>query len=578
MKHKSIIAALLLAPPSALFAAEPIPVEKSLPQSALDLASDTAWTLSVDGGTPRPIKVPGGGWNSDRQEPQIPIKSVKDFVLYERKVEIPASAAGQAVLLECDAVNYGAEILLDGKSAGEHHGALMPFEVDLTSLVHPGQTHVLQIKAFPRQHYKTVKTENRRLRSSIPVGFDYGDYASDNARSKFAYGITRGIKLVIAPTVRVADVFIKPSVPASNLTAEVTLQNHTRTEKVVRLSAAFHAWNQGADWKYPAVPEKEARVPANGKTVVTLGPVSWTLGPKSYWWPNIPFREDYQAQLHFLDVNLREGETIRQSVSTRFGFCTHAEGPLYYTVNGVRVNGRSDATTESQLDYDAYSAPAFTAPTKPGTGCQETWRRYMRVGMNMNRVHQGTPTEYMMQAADETGFLLIPETALRGASDQGWHDIYTPETVRDLARACRQHPSTARYCLSNEIQWHDTDFTEEWRSLIDAILEVDDTRPLVYEVYDKKFSVATAKGLRMGSPPSRLPLLRDEQSSDQRIEGIKRGHAYLMHHYPARMPRPAKEMFGIGEYAWGGQGGGLDSFIQGAPDMRRNDICYFAGW
>ena len=39
----------------------------------MDLASDTDWTLSVDAGAPRPIKVTaGGGWNSDRQEPQIP--------------------------------------------------------------------------------------------------------------------------------------------------------------------------------------------------------------------------------------------------------------------------------------------------------------------------------------------------------------------------------------------------------------------------------------------------------------------------------------------------------------------------
>ena len=36
-------------------------------QREIDLASDTAWTLSVDGGPPRPIKVTAGGWNSDQQ-------------------------------------------------------------------------------------------------------------------------------------------------------------------------------------------------------------------------------------------------------------------------------------------------------------------------------------------------------------------------------------------------------------------------------------------------------------------------------------------------------------------------------
>ncbi|MEI8235522.1 MAG: hypothetical protein WCH57_12690, partial [Verrucomicrobiota bacterium] len=36
----------------------------------MDLASDKDWTLSVDGGSARPIKVTAGGWNSDQQEPQ----------------------------------------------------------------------------------------------------------------------------------------------------------------------------------------------------------------------------------------------------------------------------------------------------------------------------------------------------------------------------------------------------------------------------------------------------------------------------------------------------------------------------
>ena len=59
-------------------------------QYAIDLTSDTAWTLSLDGAAPRPIKVPGGGWNSDQQSPPIQVmKDVKDFEIYERTITIP---------------------------------------------------------------------------------------------------------------------------------------------------------------------------------------------------------------------------------------------------------------------------------------------------------------------------------------------------------------------------------------------------------------------------------------------------------------------------------------------------------
>ena len=34
--------------------------------------------------------------------------------------------------------------------------------------------------------------------------------------------------------------------------------------------------------------------------------------------------------------------------------------------------------------------------------------------MSANRIHQSTPTQIMLDAADEVGFALQPETAIRG--------------------------------------------------------------------------------------------------------------------------------------------------------------------
>ena len=46
-------------------------IVRAEPLREVDLASDTAWTLRIDGGPPRAIRVPGGGWNSDLQSPMI---------------------------------------------------------------------------------------------------------------------------------------------------------------------------------------------------------------------------------------------------------------------------------------------------------------------------------------------------------------------------------------------------------------------------------------------------------------------------------------------------------------------------
>ena len=129
-----------------------------------------------------------------------------------------------------------------------------------------------------------------------------------------------------------------------------------------------------------------------------------------------------------------------------------AEGP-WYLCNGVRVNFIADATPEPGMsDYDAYStSPAFLPSTGPGTGAVETWRRYMRIGINANRLHQSTPTQHMMDAADEVGFMLQPETAIRFDCPLPMTPLFL-QSVQELAHATRIHPSTFSFSLLNEVR------------------------------------------------------------------------------------------------------------------------------
>jgi hypothetical protein len=164
----------------------------------------------------------------------------------------------------------------------------------------------------------------------------------------------------------------------------------------------------------------------------------------------------------------------------------------------------------------------------------------------------------MLDVADELGFMLIPETAIRGCQAQEWHAQYLPQAVRELARFCRNHPSVCRYSLCNETK-------PEWiPDLVDAIEPEDGTRPLVFE--------------------------DNQVNRPARIEGRRgKGHAYAMLHYRAH-PRPVEMITGLGEYAWQWDGhqqtgrdalfgsGGLEEFTYVGADMRRWDVAYMAGW
>ncbi len=355
----------------------------------IDLASDTDWTISLDGKPPRPIKVPGGGWNSDRQEPRIQeMMDVNDYVLYERKITIPKVFGEETARIHFGAVAHGCEVFLDGQKVGEHHGPQVAFDIDLTTAAKPGQEQVLQVKAFHRRHYMKPG-ENI---ADVAVGWDYPEGADEATKkeanfwyswhglSKVGYGIVRSISLVVEPVVQIQDYFIRPSVTKQELSADVWIRNASKQDRTVDLKAALSSWNK-RDWAYPTLPPVEATIPACQVVKVTLGPVPWTLGPQSYWWPNIPFAEDYIAQLHLLHFSLTQQNQTWQTKTVRFGFVEHSEGPYYYMVNGVRVTGMSDATAEGQTSYfDGYgSAAAWLPPTGDHTGCPETWRRYMRL-------------------------------------------------------------------------------------------------------------------------------------------------------------------------------------------------------
>jgi hypothetical protein len=560
-----------------------VAAEAALTHGALaeiDLASGGAggatgkgWTLSADGGTARPIKVPGGGWNSDWQEPRIDtMTGVVDYVVYERKILVPEIVADQVTKISFGAVNYGADVFANDKLMGSHVGSMTPFEVDISSGVVPGKECTLKVKAYHRRHYMVpvggrpkelspfqtntgVKKVPTMLTCSIPVSIDT-PVGSQNwvgcgwfGKDKFAYGIIRHIKMKVLPPIYVEEVFVKPSVSNDTLTVVVSIRNSLTVEKSLVLSVRFSPWNSGS-WQYPALPDIPMVIPAGKSKEVVIGPLKWGLGPKSYWWPNIPFREDYAATLHSLLLDIKEPGLLvskkHHTYTQRFGFCEHSEGPYYYMVNGVRVFQVGDVTTESQIgNYDSYATvPAFLPPTGPKTGCPETWRRYMRCGINANRVSCNIPTEYMLEAADEVGFMLIPEAVTFGNNI----DVYGPvhdQTVKEMGLLCRNHPSVIRYSLGNEIRGS----MEPWRPLIDAMLEVDDTRPLLFEC--------------QGTPGTKFP-------------GIKGGHAYSGAHYGTIMKNPGKAIYNMGEYCWGSDYM-MEAGILGMQ-MRLYDWAYVAPW
>ena len=69
---------------------------------------------------------------------------------YEREFTIPKEWAGQRVQLNFGAVDWKAEVYVDGAFVGEHTGGYAPFSFDVTDMLAKGKKHSLKVKVTDR--------------------------------------------------------------------------------------------------------------------------------------------------------------------------------------------------------------------------------------------------------------------------------------------------------------------------------------------------------------------------------------------------------------------------------------------
>ncbi len=76
--------------------------------------------------------------------------SENQVLWYERTFEVPSCWKGQRIMLNFGAVDWKAEVYVDGQKAGEHTGGYTPFSFDITDLLAKGRRHELKLKVTDR--------------------------------------------------------------------------------------------------------------------------------------------------------------------------------------------------------------------------------------------------------------------------------------------------------------------------------------------------------------------------------------------------------------------------------------------
>ena len=125
------------------------------------------------------LQVPGD-WNT--QDPQL--YYYEGSVWYRTRFDAPVRRATDRVFLHFGAVNYRADVYLNGRKLGVHEGGFTPFHFEVGD------------RLRPRGNSLVVKVDNRRRADGVPtLNTDWWNYG----------GITRPVSLLVVPPVFIRD-------------------------------------------------------------------------------------------------------------------------------------------------------------------------------------------------------------------------------------------------------------------------------------------------------------------------------------------------------------------------------------
>ena len=355
-----------------------------------------------------PTRIPSS-WQSQFAD----LRDYAGVAWYWRTITAPMPAGDQVALLHFGAVDYRALVFVNGHQAGEHDGGYLPFEIDVTSLLHTGENQVVVRVADPgaKPH-------------EIVDGINYAEipHGKQNWYVQTS-GLWQSVELDYRPRVHLGDVHISAATDGPfTITASILgagIQGSVNVAAEILDPSGKSVW-------------KGARDVAGGETTAKL---SGQIHDPLLWSTSFP-------NLYELRVDLSSGDSVR----CRFGFRSFAtrEGNFYLNGKPIYLRGA--------LDQDFFPDTIYTPPSLDDL--RDEMRKAKALGLNLLRCHIKVPDPRYLQAADETGVLIwyeIPNwDKLTSTSEQR-----AMETLRGMVERDQNHPSIVIVSIINE-SWERT--------------------------------------------------------------------------------------------------------------------------
>lgn len=431
MHRAMLVLALGVIAAAGRLAAEPVNPPQAGPTSIVSLDGDE-WLLAVDPGNvgrqeswfqaPRPeakkTRVP---WIIQDAFP-----AYHGVAWYWRDFSAPANPRpGGRYLLRFWAVDYKAEVWLNGTLVGSHEGSETPFTLDVTQAIKPGTVNRLAVRVVNPTHTPIdglVLNEIPHRNKVIPYGsgsaFDQG-------------GIWDSVELLVAPAVRAEEIFARPDWKTGVVRIQATY--HNATAKPVRGQLEFLI-APAASGEPVAIGRLDRELPPGQTTVET----QLTVPNPRLWELSDPFLYRVTAR-----VATDKEPAALDETSVRTGFREFRFEKGAFRLNGRRIFLRCSHTgnccpvgLEMPYDPDWLRRDLLNA-------------KAMR--FNAIRFISGVAKRYQLDLCDEIGLMVYEEAyASWCLADSPRMAERFDESILGMVRRDRNHPCLTIWGLLNE--------------------------------------------------------------------------------------------------------------------------------
>jgi hypothetical protein len=431
--------------------------DRGLGKKALAVSLNTGWSVGIDPANVGRDRAWFEGPQQGAKATSVPSIIQQHYPGYhgvawywlEFKPETNPLAGGR-YLFQFHAVDYLADVWMNGKHLGRHEGGETPFLVDATEVIIPDRPNRLAVRVLnpsddaidgvvlaetPHRN-KVVKFANGSL-------YDYG-------------GIVEPVELLLVPAIRISDVFVTADWKTGEMQIEVTLTNASGRAETIQLNFMVTENGPGTpaltDTVTLDIPEGDGKVNRQLR-----------MADYEFWSLDNP-------HLYHMTVSVEtKGVDGAHQASTTFGFKDFRLTNGYFRLNGKRIFLKCTHTG----NHSPFGQ------VNPPDSHPDLLRRdllYAKAsGFNTVRFISGLAHPYQLDLCDEIGLLIYEEPAASWLLKDSPHMKGRYEnSVREMLLRDRNHPCVAIWGMLNETS--EGPVFEEARAGLPLVRSLDVTR------------------------------------------------------------------------------------------------------